>query len=93
MAAEAKAAPIELHQVIVGVRGANGNDPGEATIDHYALEGGSLTMTDENGAPLGNPLPLELGDDPKVIARRETVMRWNEKRFNRRLDYPPLTVA
>jgi|SRR6516225_5761654 hypothetical protein len=82
-----------VQEVIVSVRNASENDPGECAIGHFIEQGNSVTLTDENGKPMDEKeCTAKIGDaDPRSIASIMVRRRWEGSRgdadFNRPLNY------
>jgi hypothetical protein len=70
-------------------------DPGAAEPGFYSVADGVVTMHDENGKPTGQRQELGPNDDPHLIAGRLKRAAWlnTNSDFNRRLRYPPLSIA
>jgi hypothetical protein len=88
--------PAPVQSVLIQVRAPSGNDPGELAEGHYVVQGDVVTLVDPAGKPIEGIEPQALdGEDPKWVARRLTRERWEATRggFNRRLNYPPLSIA
>ena len=79
--------------MIVSVRDASENDPGEVAIGYFIVRGDTVTLTNERGTPLdGKEGSAKIGSDvnPKSIAQMMTRKRWEATRggdFNRRIVY------
>ena len=91
-AERAKPAP-KVNEIVISIRGAEGNDPGEIAIGYYIEVGRTVILTDEKGAPLGEAVAVGPGINPAAIARSLMSARWSETSFGRRLNYPPLAIA
>jgi hypothetical protein len=80
-----------VQEVIVSVRNASDNDPGECSIGYFIVQGNTVTLTDENGKPLDEKDgTAKIGDaDPRSIASIMVRRRWEGSRgeadFNRPL--------
>jgi hypothetical protein len=83
----------QTQEVLITTRPPSDNDPGEVTMGYYFVEDGFLTMVDELGKPLGNPIALKSGDDYRAIAASLTHKRLEGRGFNRRIEYPEYGVA
>jgi hypothetical protein len=82
-----------VQEVIITVRGASGNDPGEIAVGYFTVQDGFVTLTNQGGEPIKDMEPERAGNaDPKYIAGLLLRKRRSEKNedFNRRLDYRPL---
>ena len=95
----------EIKHVVVITRNPSGaeGDFGASEEGFYTVDGGLLTMTDSEGAPLraanGERITARLApdEDGKRVAGRLTLARWRSERdaseavpgFNRRLGYGP----
>jgi hypothetical protein len=84
-----KVSPIYIWTTIR--HGDGGDDPGEIAEGMYSVEGGAVVLTDRDGRHITSRALL--GEDPATLARQ--LLREIRKRadFNRRLRYPPLSVA
>src|SRR5262245_4174732 len=71
-----------IQEVIVSVRNASENDPGECAIGYYVVQGNTVTLTDENGKPLDEKDgTAKIGDaDPRSIASSMVRRRWEGSR-------------
>jgi hypothetical protein len=80
--------------VIVSVRNASENDPGECAVGYFIVRGDIVTLTDERGTALdGKEGSAKIGSDvnSKSIAQMMTRRRWEATRggdFNRRIVNP-----
>jgi hypothetical protein len=80
-------------EVVVSVRSASENDPGECAIGYFIVQGNTVTLTDENGKPLDEKDgTAKIGDaNPKSVASIIVRRRWEGTRgeadFNRPLNY------
>jgi hypothetical protein len=80
-----------VREVIVSVRNASENDPGECAIGYLIVQGDTMTLTDENGKPMDEKDgTAKIGDaNPKSIASIMVRRRWEGSRgdadFNRPL--------
>jgi hypothetical protein len=72
----------QVQEVIVSVRNAAENDPGECAIGYFIVQGNCITLTDENGNPLDEKDgTAKIGDaNPRSIAQMMTRKRWEGTR-------------
>jgi hypothetical protein len=81
----------QVQEVIVSVRNASENDPGECAIGHFIVQGNTVTLTVENGKPPDEKEGMaKIGDaNPRSIASIMVRQRWEGSRcvadFNRPL--------
>jgi hypothetical protein len=89
----------KVESVIVTVRPPNERtgDPGEAAIGSYTVQDGVLSLTDENGKPVGEKLTALVTEaNAHAVAAQLTTKRWAESRnddFNRPVVYGPLGLS
>ncbi|WP_426525029.1 hypothetical protein [Bradyrhizobium sp. McL0615] len=72
-------------------------DPGAVIFVHYTVDENTVTLTDEKGAAIGkaNSYVMQPGEDAIRIAKRMALARFQstDAPFNRRLKYPPQSLA
>ena len=83
-----KASPIYIWTTI---RHGDDGDPGEIAEGYYSVEGGAVVLTDRDGRHITSRALL--GEDPATLARQLLHEARKPSDFNRRLRYPPLSVA
>jgi hypothetical protein len=86
---EEAASPVYVYITIR--HGADDGDPGEIAEGMYSVEGGAVVLTDRDGQHITTRALL--GEDPATLARQLLREIRKPADFNRRLRYPPLSVA
>jgi hypothetical protein len=87
-----------VHTVWIQTRPPSNGDCGGTEAGHYFVEGGVLSMCDEDGKPSGITERLTTGANERAVAGRLRRQAWmkeqgSSEQFNRPLDYSRLGNA
>ncbi|MBR0882235.1 hypothetical protein JQ608_34855 [Bradyrhizobium liaoningense] len=96
--------PKEVFHTHITIARPMDGDPGTVEPGHYVVEDGTVTLTDREGGPIisgrlqiGYSAKMGDGETEAKVANRLLWRRYRATRsgsdFNRRITYPPLSVA